>query len=126
MLPYPSKSNLDIMRLNLTLEFFAAVMQAPKKDVSYALLAQTEEGITEYRPIVTVKNLKNYAYDIRSAQFISIEAVPEVTKTIEPANVIKSRRGVIFKSAKSNAEEVYTTLDFYHTYKTVVLNDLLS
>lgn len=112
------------MKLQLKLEFFAAVMHAPRNEVSYALLKQEENETVEYRPVVIVTSLQHYAYDIRSAQFIGTVSTPEVKKTLEPAVVKKSSQGLIFSS--ETCEECYATLEFYRTYKTVVLNDFLS
>lgn len=114
------------MKLVLDLDFFAAVMQIPREEVSYALLKVTEAGVTEYRPVVAVSRYKEYAYDLQIARFISIDSVPEAKRELEPATARKSRRGIILKSNVSDVEETYTTLDFYTTFKTVVANDLLS
>ena len=115
------------MKLQFTLNFFAAVMHAPRKDVRFALLAQTEEAKeTEYRPIVIIKGTEHYAYDITLARFISTDATPEVTRSIEPANVRNTSRGVIFTSESSDAEEFYSKYEFFRTYKTVILNKHLS
>jgi hypothetical protein len=114
------------MKLVLDLDFFAAVIHAPRKEVNYALLKVTEDGVTNYRPVVTVSFLKHYVYDLQTAQFIGIDDVPEVKKVLEPATARKSRRGIILKSNISGIEETYTTLDFYNTFRTVVVNDTLS
>lgn len=126
MLFYPSNLNIRYMKLVLDLDFFAAVIHAPRKEVNYALLKVTEDGVTNYRPVVTVSFLKHYVYDLQTAQFIGIDDVPEVKKVLEPATARKSRRGIILKSDVSDVEETYTTLDFYNTFRTVVVNDTLS
>ena len=114
------------MKLVLDLDFFAAVIRAPRKEVNYALLKVTEDGVTEHRPVVTVSFLNHYVYDLMTAQFINTDDVPEVKKALEPATARKSRRGIILKSNVSGVEETYTTLDFYNTFRTVVVNDTLS
>lgn len=113
------------MKLQFNLDFFAAVMHAERKEVGYALLKQTENETVEYRPVVTVASIKHYVYDIKSAQFIGTDATPEVERKLEPAVVKKNARGYLFCSENSGAEEICTTLEFYRTYKTVVVNEQL-
>lgn len=114
-----------MIELQLKKEFFARVMHAPKNEVSCALLIVIEQGLTMYRPVLTVRNLKENVYDILTAEFISAISVPEITKRLEPAKMQKTRRGVVFKSEISDAKANYTTRDFYNTYKWMVLNKYL-
>lgn len=111
------------MKLVLNLNFFAAVMQVPREEVSYGLLKVTEKGFTEYRPVVTARSYPLGVYDLQIARMTSVLSEPEVERALEPATARKSRRGIILKSATSGVEEVYTTLDFYNTFRTVVAND---
>ena len=114
------------MKLQLSLDFFASVVHVPRNEVSYALLKVIEDGVTKNRPVVAVSRYQHYVYDLETAQFISLDDVPEVKKVLEPATARKSRRGIILKSDVSNVEETYTTLDFVTTFRTVVANNSLS
>ena len=113
-------------KLEFTLDFFARLIQVPRSAVCYGLLYYVEEEIEVVRPVVRVRGINRYVFDIRTVQFVRFQSIYERNRTLLKARVYRSKKGYRFVSADGKYERKYSLDNFLSTYKTVVANPQLT
>ena len=112
--------------LEFNLDFFARLIQVPRSSVSYGLLHCVEGELEVVRPVVKVRGIVRYVFDICSVQFVGCQTVYEHKRTLLDAGIFRSKKGYRFVSADGKHERELSVLDFLETYKSVVANPLLT
>lgn len=106
-------------KLSFDKKFFARLLGTNAKKLRYAFLVQKTEEQPLYRPVLTVKNIKHFVFDIDTGKFKPLSE----NDTIEKARVSISKNDVTFSNP--NADRKIRLVDFYRHYMDRIVNDLL-